>query len=103
MVKYVKERVKKMEFKGITRTVDKMGRVVIPKELRDQLNIKDNVDKFEITVEGEKVILRKYQPTCIFCNEISDGVKYNGYNVCQKCIEKLNIMLEEKAENIVSE
>ena len=48
-----------MSSTGMTRQVDKMGRVVIPKEIRAQLNIKNNVDKFEISVQGDKVILQK--------------------------------------------
>ena len=42
-----------MKSTGMTRQVDKMGRVVIPKEIRAQLNIKNNVDSFEISVQGE--------------------------------------------------
>ena len=44
---------------GMVRAVDKMGRVVIPKSIRDQLDIKDDVDSFEIYMEGDNVILRK--------------------------------------------
>ena len=74
---------------GVTRPVDKMGRVVIPKEIRSLLNIQNNVDKFEISVEGDKVILEKFKPTCVFCNSFTDTVSYENYTVCKKCIEKL--------------
>ena len=80
---------------GIVRTVDNMGRVVIPKEIRAQLGIENNVDSLEIFLEGDKIILKKFRPTCFFCNQIVETVEYNGYLVCKNCIEKLNAMKDE--------
>jgi transcriptional pleiotropic regulator of transition state genes len=77
---------------GIVRTVDNMGRVVIPKEIRAQLGIENNVDSLEIFLEGDKIILKKFRPTCFFCDQIAETVEYNGYLVCKNCIEKLNSM-----------
>ena len=74
---------------GILRLVDKMGRVVIPKEMRTQLNIENERDGFEIFLEGDKIILKKYQPTCIFCNSNGESIKYEGHNICKECIEKM--------------
>ena len=79
-----------MRSTGMIRAVDKMGRVVIPKEIRAQLGVKNDVDSFEIYMEGDSVILRKYQPTCVFCNNIADSVELDGHTVCKECIEKLN-------------
>ena len=79
-----------MRSTGMVRAVDKMGRVVIPKEIRAQLDVKNDVDSFEIYMEGDSVILRKYQPACIFCNNIADSVELGGHIVCKNCIEKLN-------------
>ncbi len=83
-----------MKSTGMTRQVDKMGRVVIPKEIRAQLNIQNNVDSFEISIEGDKVILQKYHPTCIFCDSITDVVEFGDYIVCKGCIDKLNELKE---------
>lgn len=79
-----------MKTTGIVRGVDKMGRVVIPKEIRKQLRIENDVDEFEIFMDGDKVILKKYQPACVFCGQLADSVMYNGYNICVDCIDKLN-------------
>ncbi len=79
---------------GIVRPVDRMGRVVIPKELRDHLKVENDVDSFEIFLEGDKIILKKYQPTCIFCNKLAPSVTYGEYSVCKNCIEKLNSVKE---------
>lgn len=80
---------------GVIRPVDPMGRVVIPKEIRRQLKIENGKDSFEIYMEGDKVILKKFAPTCVFCNNILDTVNYNGHNVCVNCIEKLNSMKDQ--------
>ena len=78
-----------MKSTGMVREVDKMGRVVIPKEIRRQLKVENDVDSFEIYMDDDKVILKKYQPTCIFCDSLADSVEFGGYNVCKDCIEKL--------------
>ena len=66
-----------------------MGRVVIPKEIRKQLKVENDVDSFEIFMDNDRVILKKYQPSCIFCGELGDSLELNGYTVCRDCIEKL--------------
>ena len=86
-----------MKSTGMVRAVDKMGRVVIPNEIRRQLKVEDDVDSFEIYMDGDKVVLKKYQPTCIFCDSLADSVEFGGYNVCTDCIEKLYNM-KDKAE-----
>lgn len=85
-----------MKSTGMVRAVDKMGRVVIPKEIRSQLNVKDDVDSFEIFMDGDMVILKKYHPTCIFCNGIAEDIKYSGYSICADCVDKLNKIKESK-------
>ena len=83
-----------MKTTGVVRMVDRMGRVVIPKEIRAKLNILDDIDSVEIYMEDDAIILKKYQPTCVFCDEIST-LEYEGYNVCKNCIEKLYSMKDE--------
>ena len=75
---------------GIVRPVDKMGRVVIPKEIRERLKIENDKDSFEIYTNGDLVVLKKYQASCVFCGSLDDSVPFKGYTVCKKCIEKLN-------------
>lgn len=84
-----------MKSTGMIRGVDRMGRVVIPKEIRNQLKIKNDVDCFEIYMDGDKVILEKYRPTCVFCDTLVDNVSYSGYMVCKNCIEKLKTLAEQ--------
>ncbi len=84
-----------MKTRGIIRDVDSMGRVVIPKEIRKQLNIESNVDSLEIFIQDDSIVLKKYKPACFFCNTLDELVKYNGYTVCVNCIEKLKELKDQ--------
>ena len=77
-----------MKATGIVRKLDQLGRIVLPKELRTTLDIEES-GPVEIFVDGSDIVLRKYQPSCIFCNETSDVQQVNGKNVCKKCIAKI--------------
>ncbi|HCX64014.1 MAG TPA: AbrB family transcriptional regulator, partial [Eubacteriaceae bacterium] len=74
-----------MKSTGIVRKVDELGRIVIPIELRRTLdiNIKDSL---EIFVDGSYVVLKKYEPACIFCGNAKDVVHFKGKNICPECL-----------------
>ena len=78
-----------MKSTGIVRKVDELGRIVLPIELRRTLGIEEK-DRIEIFVDGESIILRKYQPACIFCDNAKDIIKYKGKNICPDCIRAMN-------------
>jgi transcriptional pleiotropic regulator of transition state genes len=77
-----------MKATGIVRKVDELGRIVFPIELRRQFDIKEK-DSLEIYVDGDKIILKKYEPECIFCGEVKDITVYKGKNVCPACMKDL--------------
>ncbi len=78
-----------MKSTGIVRKVDELGRVVIPIELRRTLGI-DVKDALEIYVDEEKIILKKYEPACIFCGNANSLKHFQGRAVCQDCIVEMN-------------
>lgn len=80
-----------MKATGILRKIDGLGRIVIPMEIRNKLEISQN-DPLEIHVEGNSIVLRKYEPDCTFCGSSRNVVEYKGKNVCEKCIKELNEM-----------
>ena len=73
---------------GIVRKLDELGRIVLPIEMRRTLDIAEK-DSLEIYVEGSSVILKKYEPSCIFCNLAKDITNFKGKNVCPKCLKEL--------------
>ena len=77
-----------MKATGIVRKVDELGRIVLPMELRRTLSIKKE-DPIEIFVDGSSIILRKYEPACIFCGSASDVVNIRGKNICRSCVEEM--------------
>ena len=77
-----------MKATGIVRPVDPLGRVVIPVELRSNLGIKTD-DSLEVFVDGEYIMLKKYEPACIFCGNAKDVHGIHGKNICRTCLEEL--------------
>jgi len=70
---------------GVVRRVDELGRIVIPIELRRTLDIAEK-DALEIYVDGDTIILKKYEPACIFCGDARDVTNYRGKNICKNCM-----------------
>ncbi|MBQ8383548.1 MAG: AbrB/MazE/SpoVT family DNA-binding domain-containing protein [Clostridia bacterium] len=84
-----------MKATGIVREVDALGRFVIPKEIRKTLGI-DTFSALEIYTEGDTIILRKYAPACIFCNELDDMTTYEGKLMCKRCINKIASLAQDQ-------
>lgn len=77
-----------MKATGVVRKVDELGRIVLPIELRRTMNI-DVKDAIEMFVDNETIILKKYEPSCIFCGEARDIIEYKGKNICSECMGEL--------------
>jgi len=81
-----------MKSTGIVRKIDDLGRIVIPKELRMTMNLKRK-DPMEIFVEGDNIIITKYEKGCLFCGETRRTFDFEGKVVCKDCLDKME---EEK-------
>lgn len=79
-----------MKSTGIVRKVDELGRVVIPIELRRTMNIQEK-DALEIFVDGERIILKKYEPACIFCGNADNMRNILGKNICTDCLGSIKL------------
>lgn len=79
---------------SVMRKVDQLGRVVIPKELRKNFDIEDNRDLLEIYVEGDKIILKKYVPGCLFCGKEGTLYEFKDKLVCPNCIKEMASVVE---------
>lgn len=73
-----------MKSTGIVRKIDDLGRVVLPIELRRQLDL-DKDAALEIYVDEDRIMLKKYQPACLFCGSLDGLTQYLGRNVCAAC------------------
>ncbi len=74
---------------GIIRKVDELGRIVIPMELRNKLEIVEK-DSLEIFVDGSSIILKKYNSNCVFCGSDKDLLPFDDKLICSKCKEKIS-------------
>lgn len=78
-----------MKSTGVVRRVDELGRIVIPIELRRNLDICEK-DALEIYVDGNHIILKKYEPACVFCGNAKEVNNFKGKNICKVCLSELN-------------
>jgi transcriptional pleiotropic regulator of transition state genes len=78
---------------GVVRKVDELGRVVVPIELRRTLEIGEK-DPLEIFVDGDRIILKKYQPGCHQCGEVGVPLFGPKHNVCEKCVKKMSAEIQ---------
>lgn len=89
-----------MKSTGIVRKVDELGRVVIPIELRRTLGI-DEKDALEIYVDQEKIVLKKYEPACVFCGNAVDVQHYRGKMVCRECAMAMFENVKGSTEEVI--
>ena len=80
-----------MKSTGIVRKIDELGRIVLPKEIRDTLGV-DAKDPLEIFIDEDKIILKKYAPSCTFCSNADDVTYFKGKLICGECLKKLKQM-----------
>ena len=78
-----------MKSTGIVRRMDELGRVVIPIEIRNQFNIAEK-DPMEIYVDGSSIVLKKFEPNCIFCGNTKNLLEYKDKLICEKCSKKIS-------------
>jgi len=78
-----------MKSTGIVRKVDELGRIVLPIELRRTLDIAEK-DALEIYVDGGSIVLRKYEPSCVFCGDARNVTAFRGKNICANCMRQLS-------------
>lgn len=88
---------------GVVRKIDELGRVVIPVEVRRRFGIDvkrrfgiDVKDSVEIYIDdNDSIILKKYEPACIFCGDAKDVFNYNGKNICTECAKRMGVYAKE--------
>ena len=81
-----------MKSTGIVRKVDELGRIVLPKELRNTHDIGTGTS-MEILCDGDTIVLRKYAPGCVFCGKThGDLVEVNGILMCRECANSMPVL-----------
>ena len=84
-----------MKSTGIIRKMDELGRVVIPIEIRNQFDIVEK-DPIEIYVDGSSIVLKKFEPNCIFCGSTKNLLTYNDKLICKNCSTKIGKLKVEE-------
>ena len=77
-----------MKSTGVVRKVDELGRIVLPAEIRKILDINPK-DAVEFFMDDDRIVIQKYQPSCIFCSSSEGLITYQRKNVCRECLRKM--------------
>ena len=77
-----------MKTRGIVRRLDDLGRIVLPIEMRRSFDLAEH-DRVEICMEGDTIVLRKYEPNCLFCGASKELKEYHGKQICAKCAQSI--------------
>lgn len=97
-----------MKATGIVRRIDDLGRIVIPREIRHTLYIKEG-DPLEIYLDNEGgVVFRRYEPNCIqdLYYAFDNLIKYyktHGVTEDKELISKINMLKDETKKVLDSE
>lgn len=73
----------------IVRKIDELGRIVLPAELRQELDLKER-DGVEISLREGSLVLKRHEPSCIFCGGTDDIKAFGGKNICKACRDKIS-------------
>lgn len=79
-----------MKTLGIIRTIDSLGRLVIPREYLKRLNI--NEEPLEITLTNAGILIQKPKPFCQLCGKNIDIKKVNNGHICISCIDEIKAL-----------
>ncbi len=88
----MKDALKDRNRSGHICSIDSLGRIVIPSSMRKNYDMEKGKQIELIGVEGG-ILLRKYEPGCMFCGNIYDLTIFQGRIVCKDCIERMAKML----------
>ena len=73
---------------GFVKKIDELGRIVIPKDVRRALGV-NNLDSLQFFMDGDSVILRKFQESCCFCAACEGLTAFKDKFVCAECKKEL--------------
>lgn len=77
-----------MKSTGYARKVDGQGRIVLPKSIRNEMDMNIG-DDLRFYVDGDMIVLKKYEPSCIFCDKEDEIINYRDKHMCKMCMNDL--------------
>jgi transcriptional pleiotropic regulator of transition state genes len=73
------------------RSVDGVGRLVIPVDMRTRLGLTEG-SEVDFQLDGQRIIIQKYNPGCIFCDSTEECFVYSGKRICRHCLDEIRQM-----------
>lgn len=73
-------------YAAVIRRMDELGRIVLPQDARNAMNLSAR-DAVQISWEEDKMVIKKAQPTCKLCG--SGGELHKIFGICRSCTERI--------------
>lgn len=73
----------------IVKHVDELGRIVLPKPVREILELKPR-DEVKIVLNGDNIVITKYKESCVFCGSKNELTWFSDDIICKSCIDKIS-------------
>ncbi|MCU9810244.1 AbrB/MazE/SpoVT family DNA-binding domain-containing protein [Paraclostridium sp. AKS46] len=73
---------------GVERNIDSLGRVVLPKEMRNRLQLKEN-QAVNIKLFENYIQIEKTKVSCFFCGSTENLKNYKGSTICMECLKEI--------------
>jgi transcriptional pleiotropic regulator of transition state genes len=73
---------------GTARTIDQLGRLVVPAELRRMIGLDAGTLVDFRFVDGD-IVISKVQPECALCGSTQDLTQRHGKGVCRECVREI--------------
>ena len=77
-----------MKTTGVSRCIDELGRIVIPKSMRRKLGINSG-DPLEFRIENDSIIITPDKGLCTFCRSEENLSDFRDRKICAACLEEL--------------
>ena len=79
---------------GFLCNIGNLGRIVIPAPVRKTYDLNKG-DAVEIFTDENGIMMKKYNPSCIFCGSVENTSSFKGKIICESCIKKLSNLVDE--------
>lgn len=80
-----------MKNEKTTRTIDKMGRIVIPNDIRKAIGLNLG-DEVSIEISGKGVLIVPLTQRCVLCGSKYELISYCDKLICNSCIKELKML-----------
>lgn len=75
-----------------SKKITKAGGITLPKQMRADIGVFAG-NAVDVEIVDNSIVITKHTITCKLCGELEDVISYKGMDVCKKCVEGMQEVL----------